>query len=286
MRNDGLERGSATQYLSAARIALREHPDEPWKAMDGLRLTKRTKVVIRSALKKWSEFSEDTTLAETLDTRAVKKLLAQKGAKQSPQRRIITTAEVDAVLAALEQYRGDADYPWVWPCLSAMIKIGLRAGVDLTGIQRQDILDALASDSELMMIWSKRSKQRPIPIRLILDELHALLDLHDAGREWEKVADLIAPKAEPISRQTAAYAQVRVWLKRVAQESGLDPKTVQTHAFRHAAAWRLLDLTGDIFMVRDLLGHNNIATTELYLQRRRIGEIGEKLRDAFQKRPT
>ena len=53
-------------------------------------------------------------------------------------------------------------------------------------------------------------------------------------------------------------------LKNAFIEAGLNGK-LATHSLRKSFAQRLYDKTGDIYMVQELLGHRNIATTQNYL---------------------
>ena len=57
--------------------------------------------------------------------------------------------------------------------------------------------------------------------------------------------------------------QVRSRLKRRAQQAGL-PTHVHPHMLRHSFASHLLQSSGDLRAVQELLGHANITTTQVY----------------------
>ena len=57
------------------------------------------------------------------------------------------------------------------------------------------------------------------------------------------------------------------YLKLYATEYGLDPTVVHPHSFRHLFAKNFLRKSNDIVLLSDLLGHDTVETTRIYLQR-------------------
>lgn len=60
---------------------------------------------------------------------------------------------------------------------------------------------------------------------------------------------------------------VAVQLKSLARRYGLDPKVVYPHSFRHRFAKNFLERFSDIALLADLMGHESIETTRIYLRR-------------------
>lgn len=56
-------------------------------------------------------------------------------------------------------------------------------------------------------------------------------------------------------------------LKNYAEKYGLNPKVVYPHSFRHRFAKNFLDNFNDIALFADLMGHESIETTRIYLRR-------------------
>ena len=56
-------------------------------------------------------------------------------------------------------------------------------------------------------------------------------------------------------------------LKAYAKKYGLDPKVVYPHSFRHRFAKNFLEKYSDIALLADLMGHESIETTRIYLRR-------------------
>ena len=66
-------------------------------------------------------------------------------------------------------------------------------------------------------------------------------------------------RPQPMSRRTAHNV-----LKAAFEAAGLNGH-LATHSLRKSFAQRLYEQSGDIFMVQELLGHANVATTQKYL---------------------
>lgn len=62
-------------------------------------------------------------------------------------------------------------------------------------------------------------------------------------------------------------AGIRDQLRRYAIQYDLDPSVVHPHSFRHLFAKNFIESCGDIAMLSDILGHESIETTRIYLHR-------------------
>ncbi len=56
-------------------------------------------------------------------------------------------------------------------------------------------------------------------------------------------------------------------LKNIAIKFGINPKVVYPHSFRHRFAKNFLEKFNDIALLADLMGHESIETTRIYLRR-------------------
>lgn len=143
--------------------------------------------------------------------------------------------------------------------LYLLYNCGLRRA-ELAGIERQDFEENFEG---VHIKHAKRGKERVVPI-VGDDAVQALKDYNQIRDYFTRGKHIpqffVSQKGNPISTNA-------IWLvtKKYAELAGVDPAKVSTHKFRHSIATHLLDGGADVFAVKDFLGHENIATTQIYL---------------------
>jgi len=115
----------------------------------------------------------------------------------------------------------------------------------------------------ILRVLGKGSKQRLVPIgvpahdalRAYLAELRPLLAVHEDRRDRGRI--MLTSTGRPLSR-------VDVWhvVRRLAERAGLEG--IHPHKLRHSFATHLLAGGADLRVVQELLGHADIATTQIY----------------------
>ncbi len=80
-------------------------------------------------------------------------------------------------------------------------------------------------------------------------------------------------KGRPVTRQTVFLA-----LKAAAVKAGIPAASVSPHVLRHAFATHLVDNDADLRAVQLMLGHADIATTEIYthVSRSRVRKVYDR----------
>ena len=110
-------------------------------------------------------------------------------------------------------------------------------------------------------VRGKGSKYRSVPVgRPAEQALQAWLALRAQLALPNEPALFVGARGHRITA-----GQVRLGLKRRAQQAGL-PTHVHPHMLRHSFASHLLQSSGDLRAVQELLGHANITTTQVYTQ--------------------
>jgi integrase/recombinase XerC len=155
--------------------------------------------------------------------------------------------------------------------LETLYSAGLRVS-ELTGLNRDD----LDLDSGLATVRGKGKRERL-----------ALLGgkARDAIRRWLEVRGSMAPerrRSQPavFVNQRGGRLTVRSigrLLEKHLAQAGLDPRT-SPHTLRHSFATHLLDRGADIRSVQELLGHRNLATTQIYTH-----VTTQRLRESYHK---
>ena len=108
----------------------------------------------------------------------------------------------------------------------------------------------------LVTVLGKGSKQRSVPVGR-----HARKALEDWRDESQGQPD--APVFPGRGGATITPRAVQIRLQRLAQRQGLF-KRVHPHLLRHSFASHVLESSGDLRGVQELLGHADIATTQIY----------------------
>lgn len=156
----------------------------------------------------------------------------------------LTEQEVDALL------RAATPHPAALAALEILYASGMRVS-ELMSLRRT----ALATDGPALLIRGKGGKERLVPLSTAArTAATAFAAAHSSpwlfpGRD----------KRRPMTRQTFARL-----VKQIALAAGLDPARVSPHVLRHSFASHLLAHGADLRSLQTLLGHADIATTEIY----------------------
>jgi integrase/recombinase XerD len=133
---------------------------------------------------------------------------------------------------------------------------GLRVS-EAVGLDRGSI----DLEERLVRCTGKGSKERVVPIgRQAVDALRRYLS---RGRPF---LDRRHSQALFLNAKGGALTRAGVFLilRRLAGQAGLEPERVHPHLLRHSFATHLLEGGADLRSVQEMLGHADLATTELY----------------------
>ena len=197
---------------------------------------------------------------------------------------VLTEEEVERLLAATcpqddtgeESRKRKADGLRLQAMIELLYGSGLRVS-ELVSLP----LHAVSAETRTLLVRGKGDKERLVPLgkpaRRALDAYLGVRDRHLADRAPSK---WLFP-----SRGTSGHLtrhRLGQMLKALAREAGIEPGRVSPHALRHAFASHLLANGADLRAVQKMLGHADIATTEIYThvldeRLRRLVEAGHPL---------
>lgn len=144
--------------------------------------------------------------------------------------------------------------------IELMYVSGLRVS-ELVGLP----LTAVNFDREIVFVRGKGSKERIVPVsRKVLDALHQYIKcLRKDFVRSRMPSKWLFPSLRSLSGHLTRDAFFRD-LKVLAAEAGISPARVSPHVLRHSFATSLLKHDADLRSVQKMLGHESIATTEIY----------------------
>ncbi len=149
--------------------------------------------------------------------------------------------------------------------LAALVELlygsGLRA-TELVSLPRH----AIRASQPFVILRGKGGRERLVPI-----SERALA----AVAAWAQLVPDDSPWLFPSGRRHLSRVRLHQLLKALAGDAGLPPERVSPHVLRHAFATHLLEGGADLRALQTMLGHADIATTQIYthVDSRRLIEL-------------
>ncbi len=129
-------------------------------------------------------------------------------------------------------------------------------------------ISSARGDPRMLLILGKGGKERMVPLSP---------DARDALAEWLVTRDSMDDLANKQGKQLSKYLfasrgaaghltrhRFYMLIKELAVAGGVSPAKVTPHTLRHAFATHLLEGGADLRAIQTLLGHADVATTEIY----------------------
>ncbi|KQM18171.1 recombinase XerD [Sphingomonas sp. Leaf24] len=156
-------------------------------------------------------------------------------------------AAIDARIARVPPDRNDLR-------LSALFELlygsGLRA-TELVSLPR----GAIVSDRPYLILKGKGGRERMVPLS---DRARA------AVVRWRAHVPAASPWLFPSGKSHLSRMRLYQIVRALAGEAGISPDRISPHVLRHAFATHLLEGGADLRALQAMLGHADIATTEIY----------------------
>ena len=178
--------------------------------------------------------------------------------------KVLSVEEVDRLLSAARSLgRNDTDRVRNTCLMELLYATGMRVS-ELVGLP----VSATRGDPRLLLILGKGGKERMVPLSP---------DARDALALWIRMRDEAETKNAALKKPASRFLfpsrgkeghLTRHWfytlIKEIAVTAGVDPGKVTPHTLRHAFATHLLAGGADLRAIQTMLGHADVATTEIY----------------------
>jgi integrase/recombinase XerC len=192
-------------------------------------------------------------------------------------KRLPETLDPDQMARLLEVPAGDVLVTRDRAIMELLYSSGLRLA-ELVGLN----LDGLDLKDRTVRVLGKGEKERIVPVgteaaKALADWLKERASIARSG----EVALFVGRNGERLGRR-AVQTRVAYWARR----QGVSLR-VYPHLFRHSFASHLLESGGDLRGVQELLGHADIATTQIYthLDFQHLARIYDKTHPRARKKP-
>ena len=214
---------------------------------------------------KWAELAPSTVARRSAALRRFFGFLVDDGLRKDdpsaalprprlerPLPRILETEEIERMFKAAEERAVSGELASVrnLALLELLYGSGLRAS-ELVGLPR----GAIRPEQPFLMVRGKGSKERLVPISSRAQEAVAKwIEIAPGGTLW------LFPSGKTHLSRVRLFQIVRA----MAADAGITPERVSPHVLRHAFATHLLSGGADLRVLQSLLGHADIATTQIY----------------------
>jgi len=171
-----------------------------------------------------------------------------------PPKRLPGTLDADQVATLLEATDDEALSVRDRAMLELFYSSGLRLA-ELVGLD----LDDLDFADRTVRVTGKGNKMRVLPVgRHALDAIREWLPVRLGLAKPDERAVFVSQRGRRLARRSV-QARLERWAKARASARHLHP-----HLLRHSFATHLLESSGDLRAVQELLGHASISTTQVY----------------------
>ncbi|GAA0732240.1 tyrosine-type recombinase/integrase [Sphingomonas trueperi] len=226
----------------------------------------------------WGELARATVARKSSALRRFFAFLAEEGhraddpgaalprpgaARRLPK--ILSTGDVDAMFAAIAERQARVPPDPLDLRLAALIELlygsGLRA-TELVSLPR----NAIHPDRPFLILKGKGGRERLVPIS---DRARAAVAL------WRGQVPPDSPWLFPSGKKHLTRVRLYQIVRALAAMAGIPPERASPHVLRHAFATHLLEGGADLRALQAMLGHADIATTEIYthVDSRRLVEL-------------
>ena len=171
---------------------------------------------------------------------------------ERPLPRILDAGEVQRMFETAEDRAASGE-------LIAVRNLALIELLSGSGLRASELVSlprgAVRPGQPFLMVRGKGSKERLVPISSRAET---------AVDKWTEVAPAGRPWLFPSGKSHLSRVRLFQIVRAMAADAGIAPERVSPHVLRHAFATHLLSGGADLRVLQSLLGHADIATTQIY----------------------
>lgn len=140
----------------------------------------------------------------------------------------------------------------------ALVELIYSSGLRLAEVASLNVQDVDLSDA-MVMVTGKGNRTRTLPVgRQAVAALRQWLPERALAVADDQPALFITARGDRLSHRA-----IQLRMQKLSQRQGMDGP-VHPHMLRHSFASHMLESSGDLRLVQELLGHANISTTQIY----------------------
>lgn len=193
-------------------------------------------------------------LSDIIDVDPTELLEYPKKARKLPD--VLSVEEVDAIEACIDLSQPEGQRN------KAIIEVLFSCGLRVSELCNLKLSD-LYLDEEFIKVTGKGDKQRLVPIsRKAIKELYLYFEDRKDVRIKPGYEDYVF--VSKFRKKNLSRIMVFHMIKEFVEQAGIK-KTVSPHTFRHSFATSLLEGGANLRAIQAMLGHESIATTEIYM---------------------
>ncbi|ABN51963.1 MAG TPA: tyrosine recombinase XerC [Hungateiclostridium thermocellum] len=195
-----------------------------------------------------SFFNYLTNKAKLLEQNPAAELESPKIMKRLP--RYLNIEESKRLLGSIDGEHKERDFAIITLFLNCGLRLSELVNINLSNIK-----------NDVLTVVGKGNKERTIYLNAACKKaLDAYLKVRPVDGVKDKNALFLSSRKQRISNKTVQHI-----VKKYIKAAGLDPERYSTHKLRHTAATLMYKHGNvDIRALQEILGHESIATTEIY----------------------
>ena len=211
----------------------------------------RSQARIISGVKSFYKFLR---MEHYMDTDPTELLLTPKIGRHLPE--VLTTSEIDAMIDAIDMSKAEGRRNRA--IIETLYGCGLRVS-ELVGLK----LSQLYLDEQYVVIQGKGNKQRVVPISPVaIEQINLYLKQtrsHQVAARGSEDILFLNRRGSMLTRQMIFHI-----VKQLCELAGVR-KVISPHTLRHSFATHLLEGGANLRAIQQMLGHESITTTEIYV---------------------